>query len=119
MSDPKKHHFLPQFYLEFFKIEPKVTKHSHIFVIEKSENTRSFSAAIHDTDVLRDYNTIDAKDGSDRGFVESVLSRVESLHAVLLSRLVASRDVETIESRRAGVLGLPDVLPSSEIQGHD
>ena len=95
MSYPRKHHFLPQFYLEFFRVEPKVTKYSHIFVIEKSKGTRSFPAAIHDTDALRDYNTIDTREGADRNFVETVLSRVESVHASLLSRIVASRAVET------------------------
>ena len=94
MSDPRKHHFLPQFYLEFFRIEPKVTKYSHIFVIEKSKSTRSFSAAIHDTGALRDYNTIDTREGADHNFIETVLSRVESVHAHLVSRLVASRTVE-------------------------
>lgn len=104
MSDPKKHHFLPQFYLEFFKIKPKVTKYSQIIVIEKSASTRWFRAAIHDTGVLRDYNTIDAKVGRDRNYVESMLSRVESLHGVLLSRLVASRDVETIDREELAFL---------------
>ena len=99
MPDAKKHHFLPQFYLELFRIEPQVTKYSHIFVIVKSKVTRSFPAAIHDTGVLRDYNTIDTKKGADRNFVESVLSRVESVHASLLSRIVASRAVETSDKK--------------------
>ena len=97
MSDPRKHHFLPQFYLEFFRIEPKVKKYSHIFVIEKSKDTRSFSAAIHDTGAIRDYHTIDTREGGDRKFVETVLSRVESVHASLLSRIVDSHTVETTD----------------------
>lgn len=99
MSDSRKHHFLPQFYLEFFRIEPKVTKYSRIFVIEKTKSTRSFPAAIHDTGALRDYNTIDTREGPDHNFIETVLSRVENIHARLLSRLVASRTAETSDRK--------------------
>ncbi len=95
MPDPKKHHFLPKFYLKFFRIEPKVTKNSQIFMIEKSKDARSFPAAVHSTGVLRDYNTIDTRKGVDRKSVETVLSRVESVHASLLSRIINSRSVET------------------------
>ena len=30
MSEPKKHHFLPQFYLRNFKINPQMKKHPHV-----------------------------------------------------------------------------------------
>ena len=36
MSVPRKHHYLPQFYLEGFRIEPQQGKKSHIWQMEKA-----------------------------------------------------------------------------------
>ena len=91
MSEPKKHHYLPQFYLEKFKISPQTTKYPRVFVIEKSIEPRSFPAPIHDTGCIRDYNTLDLEEGRDRTSIEDSLSRVEAIHSGVLSQLIASR----------------------------
>jgi hypothetical protein len=35
MSAPRKHHYLPQFYLEAFKVDPQSGSKPHIWQIEK------------------------------------------------------------------------------------
>ena len=97
MNEPKKHHFLPQFYLRNFKIDPQMKKHPHVFVIEKSIEPRSFAAPIHDTGCIRDYNTLDLEEGRDRSSIEHVLSRVEDIHSGVLSQLLSSRSIDTID----------------------
>ena len=97
MNEPKKHHFLPQFYLGNFKINPQMKKHPHVFVIEKSIEPRSFAAPIHDTGCIRDYNTLDLEEGRDRSSIEHVLSRVEDIHSGVLSQLLSSRSIDTVD----------------------
>ena len=97
MNEPKKHHFLPQFYLRNFKINPQMKKHPHVFVIEKSIEPRSFAAPIHDTGCIRDYNTLDLEEGRDRSSIEHVLSRVEDIHSGVLSQLLSSRSIDTVD----------------------
>ena len=97
MNEPKKHHFLPQFYLKNFKITPQMTKYAHVFVIEKSSEPRSFAAPIRNTGCIRDYNTLDLEEDQDRTSVEHVLSRVEDIHAGLLSRLLLSCRIDSID----------------------
>ena len=97
MIEPKKHHFLPQFYLRNFKINPQMKKHPHVFVIEKSIKPHSFAAPIHDTGCIRDYNTLDLEEGRDRSSIEHVLSRVEDIHSGVLSQLLSSRSIDTVD----------------------
>ena len=97
MNEPKKHHFLPQFYLRNFKINPQMKKHPHVFVIEKSIEPRSFAAPIHDTGCIGDYNTLDLEEGRDRSSIEHVLSRVEDIHSGVLFQLLSSRSIDTVD----------------------
>lgn len=85
VSDPRKHHYLPQFYLEGFKIDPQVTKKPHIWQIEKEGNQNHYSAAIDSTGCIRDFHTLDVKDqDSDHKAIEAVLSRIETEQAALV-----------------------------------
>ena len=96
MRDPKKHHFLPQFYLNNFKVNPQRTKYPRVFVTEKSIEPRSFASPIHDTGCIRDYNTLDLEEARDRTSIEHVLSRVETIHSRVLSKLMSSCSIDTI-----------------------
>lgn len=77
MSTPRKHHYLPQFYLEVFKIHPQKGKKPHIWQIEKEGEQKSYSPAVEDTGCMRDYHSIDHNDQEpDHKSVESMLSQI-------------------------------------------
>ena len=59
MSTPRKHHYLPQFHLEEFKIKSQSSKKPHIWQIEKSVEQAHYSLAIEDTGCIRDYHSLD------------------------------------------------------------
>ena len=95
MSDATKHHFIPQYYLRHFRIKPQKTKYPRVLVTEKTAETRSFVAPIHDTACVRDYNTIDMEGvAPDRNTIERVLSHVEYHHSNLLAKLLSDSNVE-------------------------
>jgi len=88
MITPKKHHYLPQFYLERFKIIPQKGKYPHIYRIEKSATPKATCITIKDTGCKRDYHTLDfANHDKDHESVESTLSKVESDQAHLLNTI--------------------------------
>lgn len=87
MSTPRKHHYLSQFYLEGFKIEPRTGKRSHIWQIEKSGD-RAHKSAIRDTGCIRDYHSIDFENEEpDHKTVETLLSSVEAEQAELVRHI--------------------------------
>jgi hypothetical protein len=97
MSQPKKHHFLPQFYLERFKVRPQTTKHPQILVTTKEPHPRRFVAAIHDTGCISDYHTIDVQDiPIDKSIIEKALSEIEGNQKDLLDRIISNKQV-TVE----------------------
>lgn len=94
MSEPKKHHFLPQSYLERFLDEDSQSKLPHIHVSTKAKRPIGFVAAIHDTAVVADYNTIDFKDTPpDRVNIEQALSKAEASHKLLLDRILTEGEI--------------------------
>jgi len=94
MSEPKKHHFLPQFYLELFKIRPQTTKYPKIVVTTKEPNPLKFTAAIHDIGCIGDYHTINPRNiPIDRGGIENVLSKIEANQKELLDRIISNKQI--------------------------
>ena len=88
MKKPKKHHYLPQFYLERFKIVPQKGKVSHVYRIEKSASPKVTSPAIKDTGCETDYHTLDFDNqDKDRQTVEHALSRIETEQARLVDSI--------------------------------
>ncbi|MHC4462221.1 MAG: DUF4238 domain-containing protein [Planctomycetota bacterium] len=88
MITPKKHHYLPQFYLEHFKISPQGGKYPHIYRIEKSASPKATSPAIKDTGCKRDYHTLDFDNhDKDRRTAENALSKIESDQAHLVDSI--------------------------------
>jgi hypothetical protein len=95
MSEPKKHHFLPQFYLEKFKIRPQRTKHPQIMITTKEPQPRTYCAAIHDTGCIGDYHTIDFhNEDKDRKKIEAALSKIESEQSNLLKRIISEKKID-------------------------
>lgn len=96
MSTPRKHHYLPQFYLEGFKIEPQTGKNPHIWQIEKGGKHMYYSPAIQDTGCIRDYHSMDFDDKEpDHKTIETLLSNVEAEHATVVQHLKTTKRLET------------------------
>lgn len=96
MSTPRKHHYLPQFYLEGFKIEPQTGKNPHIWQIEKGGEQIHYSPAIQDTGCIRDYHSMDFEDKEpDHKTIEALLSNVEAEHATVVQHLKTTKRLET------------------------
>jgi len=72
MSEPRKHHYLPQFYLRGFSADRR-----SICQIEK-RGGRFYVASIRDTASIRDYHKLDAPGVEDANVVEKRLSLVEN-----------------------------------------
>jgi len=94
MTTPKKHHYLPQFYLERFKIIPQKGKYPHIYRIEKSAHPRATSPAIKDTGCKTDYHTIDFNNqDKDRHTVEIALSKIETDQSKLIESICENNKI--------------------------
>ena len=95
MSTPRKHHYLPQFYLEGFKISPQTGKKSHIWQIEKSADQAHYSPAIEDTGCIRDYHSLDVADEEpDHKTIEALLSNVEAAQAELVRTILETKCID-------------------------
>jgi hypothetical protein len=75
MSSPRKHHFLPQFYLRGFS-----TNRDGIFQIEKQQG-RYYGCKIKDIAAIRDYHKLDGKETSDPQYFEKKLAELEGIQA--------------------------------------
>jgi len=95
MSTPRKHHYLPQFYLEGFKIEPQTGKKPHIWQIEKSADPAQYSPAIEDTGCIRDYHSLDFEDEEpDHKRIEALLSNFEAEQAELVRTIRETKCID-------------------------
>lgn len=72
MTQPRKHHYLPQFYLRGFSQDQR-----SIFQIDRSTG-RNYSCQIKDTAAIRDFHEIDADGVEDPLSLEKHLAKVES-----------------------------------------
>lgn len=96
MGEPKKHHYLPQFYLNNFQCSSS-SKNRQIVVYNKTEQADYFIAAIDSTGCERDYHTLDHELlEKDRSTVEQVLSRIEAQQAYLLKEILESKSIEKV-----------------------
>lgn len=91
---PKKHHYLPQFYLERFKIIPQKGKVPHIYRVEKSALPKVTLPAIKDTGCKTDYHTVDFDNqNKDRQTVEHALSQIEADQARLVDSICKNNKI--------------------------
>jgi hypothetical protein len=94
MATPKKHHYLPQFYLERFKIIPQKGKCPHIYRIEKSESPKATSPTIKDTGCETDYHTLDFNNqDKDRQIIEAAFSKIETDQARLVDSICKNKKI--------------------------
>jgi hypothetical protein len=79
---PRKHHYLPQFYLRGFS-----EKGTHLYQIEKCTG-KSFGASILDTAAIRDFHKLDFNGCTDPEALEKFVSKVEGLIAPALDSVL-------------------------------
>lgn len=84
MSDPRKHHYLPQFYLRQFSRDGE-----SLYQIEK-QTGRFYGCKIKDMAAIRDFHEIDGDDVDDPLALERMLAATESDLSLELSDLLRS-----------------------------
>lgn len=94
MSIPRKHHYLPQFYLEGFKILPQKGKKPHIWQIEKIGEQKHYNSAITDTGCIHNCHSLDYEQEPDHKSIESFLSTIEAKQAELVQLIIDSKDMK-------------------------
>lgn len=82
MSRPRKHHFLPQFYLRGFSEDQ-----NSLYQIRKATG-ETFGCRIKDMAAIRDFHEIDADDVEDPLALEKELATVEGQMSTFLSELL-------------------------------
>lgn len=96
MSIPRKHHYLPQFYLEGFKILPQKGKKPHIWQIEKGGNQKHYNPAIKDTGCIKDFHTLDHNNQEpDRKTIETLLSKIEGEQSELTRYINDNKNIDS------------------------
>jgi hypothetical protein len=91
---PKKHHYLPQFYLEGFKITPQPSKIPHIWMIQKTSQPVPVRPSIVDTACEVGYHDDDADpDNKDRCSIERVFSTMEGAHASTIRDVISNKKI--------------------------
>ena len=89
MSEPRKHHFVPQFYLKHFS--PDGHSIWQIVKVKRSESQQSsFKTAIEDTAVSRDYHALDFDGARNANALEKELAKVEGQLADTMKRALES-----------------------------
>lgn len=107
MSIPRKHHYLPQFYLEGFKISPQKGKKPHIWQIEKVGEQKHYNPAITNTGCIHDYHSLDHEQEPDHKSIESFLSTIEAKQAKLVQSIINSKDIKHSQiTELAGLISL-------------
>ena len=84
MSEPRKHHYLSQFYLRGFSTDGR-----KIFQFEKKTG-RGYECSIHDAGAIRDYHELDHGDFEDPHALEKQLSVAEGRFAAILDEVLVS-----------------------------
>lgn len=100
MSDPKKHHFLPQFYLDGFRITPQTSKYGQIQIIPKTTTPEPFISAIKDTGCECNYHTVDADPAfKDRKSLETAFAETEGRQAEVIKSVISNRKISFKEKQ--------------------
>jgi len=101
MSIPKKHHYLPQCYLEGFKITPQPSKVPHVWLIQKCSEPEPVSPSIIDTGCEKGYHDVDTDpNNKDKSSLERAFSEIEGAHATVIKDVVVNEKVSA-EHREA------------------
>ncbi len=87
MSNPRKHHYVPQCYLAGFSPDPKSPR---LFVLDK-ESSRTFSSHVNDAACERDFYIIEVEEDGDPFTVEKFFATVESSGAEAIRFILEQR----------------------------
>lgn len=88
MARPRKHHFVPQFYLRRF-----TDNDEKICVIEKAQSPRDWYTSTENTGAKRDYHTLDWMDAeADTEHIEKNLATIEGNQNELLKSIIEDPD---------------------------
>ena len=80
MPQPRKHHYLPQFYLRGFSANGR-----SVYQIEK-DGLKSYTCSIADAAAIRDYHQLDYSEAKDSNLLEKKLADLEGEHSVVLEQ---------------------------------
>ena len=83
MSQPKRHHYVPRFYLKNF-----VNDKGYLWVYDRQEDTYSEQRPEH-TAVQKDYYTIKDKHGNKDTEIEKLFSMIESKASAVIKKIVS------------------------------
>lgn len=92
IKSPKRHHYLPQFYLGGFSCDNKLW----VFDREKKEFRQQTP---NNTAVKTNYYSVDVKDGGKRTDIEAMLSQIESHAKEVIDKLHQRKDITTDEKQ--------------------
>lgn len=93
MNDPRKHHYIPQSYLEGFKLE---TKHKYPKIVvysKKSLSAKPKFVSIKDVACQRDLHAIKTDSGIDRTSIETILSKIEYKSIVNIREIISCQKI--------------------------
>jgi len=82
MSQPRKHHYLPQFYLRGFSANGR-----SVYQIEK-DGLKSYPCSIADAGAIRDYHQLDYLEAKDPNLLEKKLADLEGELSVVLGQVL-------------------------------
>lgn len=82
VSQPRKHHYLPQFYLRGFSLDER-----SLYQIEK-RNLKYYGGQIKDMAAIRDFHEFDGDDVPDPQVIEKRLADIEGVMAQTLSNVL-------------------------------
>jgi hypothetical protein len=88
MSEPRKHHYVPRFYLARF-----ATRKQQIYQIEKLPTPRVYPVSIRDAASMRDYHRLDWDGAPDPQGLERALAQVEDYHAKALAAVIDAQAI--------------------------
>lgn len=82
MAEPRKHHYLPQFYLKGFSADGR-----SIYQVEKF-SPRAYTCSLRDAAEIRDYHELDYSDAEDPHAAEKWLAEIEGKLSAVLHQAV-------------------------------
>ena len=92
MSEPRRHHYLPQFYLAGFT--KTGDKDGRLFVLDRRQR-KQWPAKPKDAGLQRDYYAIETDDVSRRNDLERALGNIESVMAPVVDRIAFTKQLPT------------------------
>lgn len=96
MYNPRKHHYVPQFYLSCFAAERGSPR---LYVLDK-ETRKSYPSNIRNAGCERDFYIVEVEDEGDPFTVERFLSTIEDTGADAIRFIIEHRELPEVELRQ-------------------